>query len=37
MVYPGRPQLKGTASPRGQAAEQRARLLEFVPAGYRDG
>jgi hypothetical protein len=43
MVYPGRPQLtvlpefEGTATPRGQTAEQRARLLDFVAAGYRDG
>lgn len=43
MVYPGRPQLKvlpefeGTATPRGQTGEQRARLLAFVAAGYADG
>ena len=43
MVYPGRPQLKvlpefeGTATPRGQTVEQRARLLEFVSVGYREG
>lgn len=43
MPYPGRPRLEvlpefaGTAVPRGQTSQQRARLLEFVAAEYVAG